>query len=679
MLRSLWRWRIFVYAFIGVLVGFFMISVGHPASAQIINTNNLSNSWQIGAQNANLPNADLLSPMVSSLNSIQGQIQTYAQRLFLLLVTLDVFWMVAQFMMTRDNLGEFLTQVFTKVFTVVFVYYVLIQNGPQLVTTVIGSFAYIPQNANISGQYNTGATPTALLAEGALLAAVPVAEAVGLDLIPDEGLGTGATNLSKAASEMLTGAAFAIFGAFSGLAAEIAIATLEVYVVLNLGIIVTGFLGSRWTEKYGQGFFAYAISAGVKYMFVQIILGLMYPYLLETAATEAIPVVGPAIYAAIALMIVAIVHAVPSFAGSALSGQSNSSGAQLAGAMSQVFGGVAGGAKALGGLPAQNAASRSAKADQQFKSDQMRDYYSSKEASSAKESNRAMMQMEARPTASLENTKPGAGAAGPTGANGVATGNAASAVTGTTGETATKFSPAAISPTNGQALSGGGSNGAESAFRPVLPPTTAATASNVGGFGGGAEANPLQAAPTGQPAQTGVQGTFEAPQATPTLFSEGVGAAALTAPAATVNPVTALGKALQTPPTKLGALSATEKAAASAVTAKPLTAAPGNAANPLASAQLQKGLEGAKNDAGKIPETAIGISAESLHASVRNDMAALPPQSAPPPLQAPKQAIPAAAAALSSGRPSVTALAQQRSKPLPEIPQAKPLQGEPPK
>ena len=163
--------------------------------------------------------------------------------------------MVAQFLLTRDNLGEFLAQMATKVFTICFIYYVLVLHGADLSTTIIGSFTQAATNAtSASSNYDTDTGPLSLVGQGAGWAAIPIAEAVGVDLIPDEILGNGATNLSKAASEMLTGAAFAIFGVFAGIAAEVAIATLEVYVVLNLGIIVTAFSDRAGPSATVKGF-----------------------------------------------------------------------------------------------------------------------------------------------------------------------------------------------------------------------------------------------------------------------------------------------------------------------------------------------------------------------------------------------------------------------------------------
>jgi hypothetical protein len=356
--------------------------------------------------------------------------------------------------------------------------------------------------------------------------------------------------------------------------------------------------------------------------------------------------------------------------------------------MSQVFGGVAGGAKALGGLPKQNQASRqqaeasrNAQAEQQYKQDQMSDYYNARKGiASPLEANRAMMQMEAsRATASLEDTKPSGAATNGTGAvNGSAAlgGNGVAANGAPNGALpATKFSAADLTPTNG-ASSGAGttSTGSDSVFRSV-DRSAAPAASSVGGFSGAGEGKALEASPSGQSNGPSAQALPAAP-VPPTLFSEGaeIGAALFAAS----TPGAAAPKALPTPPAKSGATGgSSDKAGGSAVTGKPLRAVSGNApGNPLESEQLQKGIQDAQKIADKIPETAIGISAESLHAKSRDDSAALPPANAAQQPQAPKPAG-ATAPALASARPSVAAMAQ-RSKPLPDLPPpAKPLEGKP--
>ena len=128
----------------------------HPAAAQnaapLVDPNNFTPSpqqtmFQVNPPSpqypggAQLPSADVtFTAITNALNGVQSQMVGYAERLFILLVGLDAFWMTAQFLLTRENLGEFLAQLATKIMTVTFVFYVVILHGNDLATVIIGSF-----------------------------------------------------------------------------------------------------------------------------------------------------------------------------------------------------------------------------------------------------------------------------------------------------------------------------------------------------------------------------------------------------------------------------------------------------------------------------------------------------------------------------------------------------------
>ncbi|MGO9443878.1 MAG: type IV secretion system protein, partial [Thiobacillaceae bacterium] len=140
--------------------------------------------------------------------------------------------------------------------------------------------------------------------------------------------------------------------AFALAALQLLMTLIESYIVIGGGALMLGFLGSRWTLPFGEKYFGYAISVGIKLFILYLIIG-MGPTLanaiisdLNTAAAAAAngtPPPGAFLTAAASSLIYgALAFMVPGLAGSLMNGSPAMSLGNVAGAGAMIAGGMVG-------------------------------------------------------------------------------------------------------------------------------------------------------------------------------------------------------------------------------------------------------------------------------------------------------------------------------------------------
>lgn len=293
--------------------------------------------------NGMLPNPGaLFGSLASQAMTIRNTISNYATMLFAALVVLDIAWTVIQAMLGgRSDLAELFVQLTQKAIVFSLVYWVFVVNGFGIATTIIASFVQLGMTTGSA--ISSGPTdPIGILLEGFQNAAPSITEAAVLGAVPDEFFATGFSNLLTGLIDLTAMTAVITVGAYAFLAGTLALAIVEAYVVTAAGVIMTGFLGSRWTAGIGEKYYSYAVSVGVKLLMVYICIGLIHP--LDTMVQEynAVPLLG----GFVALVAAVIAYSAPQFAASLISGSSNSSFGQFAG---QFAGLASAGFKAAGG------------------------------------------------------------------------------------------------------------------------------------------------------------------------------------------------------------------------------------------------------------------------------------------------------------------------------------------
>jgi P-type conjugative transfer protein TrbL len=160
-------------------------------------------------------------------------------------------------------------------------------------------------------------------------------------------------------------AATAVFSAFVLLALELLGVTMEAALVGNLGIVMLGFLGSRWTNRIGSNYITYGFSVAIRIFVIYIFVGVgevfFYKFENDILNNNQITLPETASICAVAFALFYMVKRIDKFTHAFTSGQSSFSGlhdvalptATTALGVATVVGGAAAGGATLVGKLAQ--------------------------------------------------------------------------------------------------------------------------------------------------------------------------------------------------------------------------------------------------------------------------------------------------------------------------------------
>lgn len=309
----------------------------------------------------------------SGLNSLVNQFQSgtsgwmstadhIALHLFVSLAVLEFVWSGVTILLRKNDLGDIITGILFKILSLSF-FYMLILEALTWVPDIIRSFWDI--GGQISGR--SIESPNQILMDGINMGATLINATM-----------KAVSGWHPAASFVLTVAAgitaiFILVGTLI-LALQLIVTLIEAFIVVGAGAVMLGFLGSRWTSSWGEKYFGYAVSVGVKLMVIELITGLAFSMTQVWAhqlaainmSTSAVLVpvsamfnvgVGTLIIGALAIM-------VPTLAGSFMNGSPSMSLGNLGTAAAAIGGGVvaAGAGAAMGGVSLANSAIGAGKA-----------------------------------------------------------------------------------------------------------------------------------------------------------------------------------------------------------------------------------------------------------------------------------------------------------------------------
>lgn len=298
----------------------------------------------------------------SGLNSLVNQFQAgtsgwmntadhIALQIFGALAVLEFVWTGATILLRKNDLPDMISSLLFKVLSLSF-FYMLIIEAPTWIPDIISSFWDI--GGQISGQ--AVQSPNQILGSGIQM---------GADLI--NSTMNAVSGWHPAESIILAVAAgiaavLILIGTLI-LALQLIVTLIEAFIVIGGGAVLLGFMGSRWTSQWGEKYFGYAVSVGIKLMIVELITGLAFSMTHSWATQLAtmkmglahimVPVgdmfnigVGTLIIGALAIM-------VPSIASSMMNGSPSLS----LGNMGAAGGAIAGGVVAAGAGAAMGTAS----------------------------------------------------------------------------------------------------------------------------------------------------------------------------------------------------------------------------------------------------------------------------------------------------------------------------------
>ena len=219
------------------------------------------------------------------LDSVQQTIQTassgwmatslvYAKHLFFGLAGLEFVWSAIQITLRKNDLPDIIVGTLFKVLSMAF-FAMLLTLAPTWIPVIIQSFQQ-------AGQGVSGApplTPSGIFDQGVQLASTLIQNGMQVNSSQNGGVAhtlmSGGSNLGSyfLAAIVIGLSGIMVILAFTVIALQMFVALAESYIVIGGGALMLGFLGSRWTTNFGEKYFAYAVSVGIKLFTLYLIVG----------------------------------------------------------------------------------------------------------------------------------------------------------------------------------------------------------------------------------------------------------------------------------------------------------------------------------------------------------------------------------------------------------------------
>jgi len=205
----------------------------------------------------------LVGQFQAAIAAIYGALLPIAQNLFILLAAISITWALIWWIIERDDPVPIFVSLLQNLMRISFFWFILI-NALTLGQAVISSFRMAGQAAaTAAGAPTASLDPTAIIAVGASLADQLISNVNVAGV-----LGTLAGAFIGGFLSLL------MFLAFLFIAAQMAIALVEIFIVLGGGVLLLGFLGSPWTARFGMTVFNALIGGGAKLFMIYVIVGL---------------------------------------------------------------------------------------------------------------------------------------------------------------------------------------------------------------------------------------------------------------------------------------------------------------------------------------------------------------------------------------------------------------------
>ena len=323
-----------------------------------------------------------------------GGAKSVAEHIFWSLAAIEFIWTAINWVLRKHEIADLISSVFFKVISILFFYWIAIAymptwtpmllNGFQKMATTVSGGTTSGGNPLPTVQVGDGSTPSAFVSPSAVM---DVGLCVCGRLLTAK---IAADNIAQAVlyAFFTVIAAVIVLIAYFIIALQLLMTEVEACIVLFGGAVMLGFTGSRWTLPWGEKYFGYAVSVGVKIMVILLVISVGDSVVSDTIlriigagvttaadGTSGFPPLG--LDDSLKIMMISLIFAgtcwtVPSLAGSFLNGTPSMSAGTMTGpalaAASAVAGGVmlaagAGFAAAGAGLSAvKSVASGEAKA-----------------------------------------------------------------------------------------------------------------------------------------------------------------------------------------------------------------------------------------------------------------------------------------------------------------------------
>ncbi len=201
-------------------------------------------------------------------------IKPVAQALFWALATIDFTWTCITLVIQHSELQGWMAGFIRKILTIGF-FAVLLENGASWISDIVNFFINLGGTAggvNVSTLSASDIMGAGVQLAGHMLKAAASTAASGGITNPISLLISGVGSLAPAL--ILALGAFLIVIAYVVIALHFVMAMVEAYVVVGAGYVFLGFGGSRWTVPYTEKYMGMVVSAGVRIMVLELLIGL---------------------------------------------------------------------------------------------------------------------------------------------------------------------------------------------------------------------------------------------------------------------------------------------------------------------------------------------------------------------------------------------------------------------
>jgi type IV secretion system protein TrbL len=255
-------------------------------------------------------------------------LRTYALRLFWVLASIEFIWTSMVLALEGADLKQFVAELVRRILFIG-LFYAILLHGDDWARAIIESFRQAAGAASGGAGGSIGLSPDAVFSMGLRLA---------------WNLSSGMSWWQPGSSAGLAISAIVIMICFALMAAFLALALVEMYVVINAGIILLGFGGSRWTSDYAMKFLTYAVAVGAKLFVMELIVGLCESVVLQWETNFAATQDNSQVLAliGISIVILALIKIIPDIIQGVISGVSFHASAGLVAAAGSVAAGTLG-------------------------------------------------------------------------------------------------------------------------------------------------------------------------------------------------------------------------------------------------------------------------------------------------------------------------------------------------
>jgi len=205
--------------------------------------------------------SEVLARMIEAfailIGSASANLQTQAERVYLLLATIQLVWTAMGWLLERDDPSSLLARFVRQIF-LLSLGYALVVNFRRWSFVLIEGFAE-------SGRRASGLPvldPSVVLEQGVAVTATVAGEIFDTGLF---GFAVGGVFLGATA--------LLIFIAFVVIAVQMLLTLVEAYIVLGAGVLFVGFAGLQWTAPIAGRLISFAFGVGAKLFTVYLIVG----------------------------------------------------------------------------------------------------------------------------------------------------------------------------------------------------------------------------------------------------------------------------------------------------------------------------------------------------------------------------------------------------------------------